>query len=127
MVKISDAELEVMKVVWKRGKTTSMEIIEDLKDSRWNYNTIRTLIKRLLVKGAIEIVKKEGKTYTYSATITERDYKGEVTRNLLQKLYHGSLDDLVIQYCREEALTIEQIKEMNQKIDEMIIEKEKND
>jgi len=62
MIKISDAELEVMKVIWNRGKATSVEIIEDLTEQQktnWSYNTIRTLIKRLLVKGAIEIIKKE--------------------------------------------------------------------
>lgn len=119
MVKISDAELEVMKVVWNRKKATSVEIIEDLKDVTWNYNTIRTLIKRLLVKGAIEIVKKEGKTYTYKASIEENEYKVDLMRKLLKKLYHGSISELVIQYCENGGLTEAEIKGLIAEIDKM--------
>lgn len=56
MVKISDAELEVMKVIWEHGQTTSVEIIDDLKNLQnvtWNFNTIRTLIKRLDRKSVV--------------------------------------------------------------------------
>ena len=113
MVKISDAELEVMKIIWKRGKTTSVEIIEELKeidDISWNYNTIRTLIKRLLVKGAIEVVKKEGKTYTYKAIVKENEYKTDVVKKLLKKLFEDSISELVVQYCEAESLSINEMK-----------------
>lgn len=123
MVKISDAELEVMKIIWKRGKTTSVEIIEELKeidDISWNYNTIRTLIKRLLVKGAIEVVKKEGKTYTYKAIVKENEYKTDVVKKLLKKLFEDSISELVVQYCEAESLSINEMKELCKKIDEMI-------
>lgn len=124
MVKISEAELEVMKVIWKRKKTTSVEIIEDLKDIHWNFNTIRTLIKRLLVKGAIEVVKKEGKTYTYKAVVTESEYRAEVARNMVKKLYNNSLSEFVLQYCESVALSIKEIKELGRQINEMIARKE---
>ncbi len=119
MVKISDAELEVMKVVWNRKRATSVEIIEDLKDVTWNYNTIRTLIKRLLVKGAIEIVKKEGKTYTYKAVIGEDEYKVDLTRKILKKLYHGSISEFVIQYCENGGLTETEVKQLIAEINKM--------
>ncbi len=128
MVKISTAELEVMKVIWKKEKATSVEIIDELKNKKhvtWNFNTIRTLIKRLLVKGAIEIIKKESKTYTYRAVIKEEAYKTEVTRNLLNKLYHDSISELVVQYCDDGNLSLSEIKELSRKIDEMIMQKEK--
>ena len=129
MVKISDAELEVMKVIWKRKKATSLEIIQDiqkLEDVTWNFNTIRTLIKRLLVKGAIEVVKKEGKTYTYKATVPENKYKKETTRSLLKKLYDDSIYEFIIQYCENEPMTVEEIKQINQQIDDMIAKKAQN-
>ncbi len=130
MVKISDAELEVMKVIWKHGQTTSVEIIDDLKNLQnvtWNFNTIRTLIKRLLVKGAIEIVKKESKTYTYKAVISEREYKADFIRNLLKKLYHGSITEFVIQYCEDENLSLEEIKLIGKEIDNIIRQREAKD
>ena len=48
MVKITKAEFEVMKVIWERKRTTSKEIIQDLAYLRWNDNTVRTLIMKLL-------------------------------------------------------------------------------
>ena len=125
MVKISDAELEVMKVIWERQQVTSTEIIKALTDVTWNFNTIRTLIKRLFVKGAIEIVKKEGKTYTYKASIEEDIYKAEVLRKWLKKMYHSSISELVLQYCKQEDISVEEMRSLNEKIDGIIMEKQR--
>ena len=65
MIRISEAEFEVMKVVWEVGEVTSQEIIKRLQSDKWNANTIRTLIKRLYDKGALKVVKQEGRTYSY--------------------------------------------------------------
>lgn len=61
MKKISDSELEVLKVIWNKKNASSLEIINELSEFNWNKNTIRTLIKRLLEKDAIEITEKERK------------------------------------------------------------------
>ena len=62
MIKISDAEFEVLKILWKRNESTSIDIIQELRDKKsWSENTIRTLITRLQNKKAIEIVNKERK------------------------------------------------------------------
>lgn len=61
MIKISDAELEVMQVFWNKKVANSFDIIDTLKSKNWNDNTVRTLIKRLQAKKAIGIVKQEGK------------------------------------------------------------------
>lgn len=100
MLKIPDAEIEVLKVIWDRGEATSSEIIQDLKDYSWKYNTIRTLIKRLHQKGAIEIISKNGKAYTYRATLDEADYKNELTKDLLKKLYNNSMYEFLYDYFK---------------------------
>lgn len=128
MVKISDAELEVMKVIWKQKATTSIEIIETLQDEAditWNFNTIRTLIKRLQNKGAIEVIKKEGKTYTYKAVIKEDDYKVAIIINLLKKLFDCSISDLVLQYCKAPGVCVEEVEILRKTVDDMIDEKKK--
>lgn len=119
MVKISDAELEVMKVIWDKEKATSIEIIEGLSDVTWNYNTIRTLIKRLLVKGAIEIIKKEGKTYTYRAVVNKDEYKVDALTKLLKKLYKDSFSELVLQYCESGNVTKDEMKNIAKEINEI--------
>lgn len=59
MVRISDAELEVMEVVWSKGEATTSEIIKSITNHNWNSNTTRTLIGRLNKKGALKIVSQE--------------------------------------------------------------------
>ena len=98
MLKIPNAEIEVLKVIWNKGEATSREIIQDLKDYSWNDNTIRTLIKRLHKKGAIEIICKKGRAYTYRATLDETDYKIELTKDLLKKLYNNSMYEFIYDY-----------------------------
>ena len=74
MIKISDAELEVMQVFWGKKEANSFDVIEALKDKNWSDNTVRTLIKRLQAKKAITIVKQEGKVYYYKSLINENEY-----------------------------------------------------
>lgn len=108
MKKISDAELEVMKIIWKKNETTSLEIIKELQHSKWKENTIRTLINRLIAKKAIGISKREGKTYTYVPLIQEDEYGTYATKKFLKQLFHGSTKELLSflvendkNYCEE--------------------------
>ncbi len=98
MVKISEAELEVMQVIWEKKKATSFDIIEKLKQKKWSDNTVRTLIKRLYKKGAIDIVKKEGKRF-------------------LETIFRGSIDDLVLNFVKEEKLSKERLEKLLEKIE----------
>lgn len=118
MIRISDAELEVMNIIWERKETTSLEIIDDLKNTKWNFNTIRTLIKRLQNKGAIEVSGRRGKTYTYRAVIDEKKYKKEMAKELIRKLYHNSIRDFLLNYCAESKITVEEVKKLIDYIDE---------
>lgn len=64
MVRLSDSELKVMKVIWDKGIVTSHEIIKALDKKEWKGSTIQTFIKRLLNKKAIIICqKKENNTF----------------------------------------------------------------
>ena len=92
MIKISDSELEVMKVIWEHGNITSLEIIDNLqKKFDWNDSTIRTLIIRLEKKKAIEKIEKNGRVYTYSAKISESEYKLKESKRFVDILYNGSI------------------------------------
>lgn len=118
MVRISDAEYEVIKIIWKRKEATSLEIIEDLKSFKWSYNTIRTLIKRLQNKGAIQIANKIGKSYTYMSTIDENEYKNEMTKELLRKLYNSSFCQFISEYYDANQITEQDIRMLIKYIEE---------
>ena len=95
MIKISDAELEVMKVIWKEKAVKSKKIIEQVKDFNWNDNTVRTLINRLIKKKAVGISEKNGKEYTFVPLIDEEEYKSEVKQKFLKTFFNGSALDFV--------------------------------
>lgn len=97
MVRISEAEMEVMKVIWERKETHSKEIIDILheKGFTWNFNTIRTLINRLIAKKAVGIAKKEGRTYTYIPLVKESEYNVKTFKKYIDTSFNGSVSDFI--------------------------------
>lgn len=117
MKKVSEAELEVLKVVWRKQETTSNEIIKELNYRTWNDNTIRTLINRLIAKKAIGISKREGKNYTYVPLIKLDEYREFAKKHFLSQFFDDSAYDCVKfliekdEKLREEiALLLEDLK-----------------
>jgi len=119
MNKISDSELEVMKILWEKGALTSPKIIEELsKKIDWSKTTIKTLITRLVNKGAIEQTKKEGQLYKYKALISEKEYKKIESNNFIEKLYKGSVNNMLLNFVEEKQISKEDIKKLLEIIDE---------
>lgn len=118
-VKISEAELEVMKILWDLGKATSSEIIDILIQSTdWKPKTIQTLITRLASKGAIVSEKTNGKAFIYTPNIKEEEYKSEANKSFLQKLYNGSLSRMVASFIKDEKLSKEEINKLKKLLHE---------
>lgn len=116
MVKISEAELDVMQIIWEKKQATSFDIIENLKNKNWSDNTVRTLIKRLYKKGAIIILKKEGKTFTYAPKIKESEYQKTESKHFLDKIFRGSMSDLLLNFVKQEELSKKDLEELLEKI-----------
>lgn len=110
--KISDSELEVMKVLWQAGEALPVNVIrETLQQTRgWEATTVKTLIGRLFVKGVISQEKR--KVFYYSPLISEADYNAWATDNLIRKLYRGSAKNLVAALVQSEELTQTDIEEL---------------
>lgn len=120
MVRISEAELEVLQIIWEKKQATSFDIIENLKHKKWTNNTVRTLIKRLYQKGAITILKKEGKTFTYIAKIKECEYQKKESKHFLEKIFRGSMSELLLNFVRQEELSKKDLEELLEKIDKEV-------
>lgn len=117
-MKVTDAELEVLKILWKKEQATSFDIIDELgKKKDWNDSTIRTLIKRLQDKNVIKQVKKEGKTYIYEAIIKEDEFKTQENHNFLNKIYDGSLKNMLLHFTKKQELKKEDLEELMDLID----------
>lgn len=116
--KISHAELEVMRLLWKSDKPmTSTQIRLKLKELKgWEKSTVLTLIKRLVEKGAISCNKED--VFYYSPIVTEQEYIDYHTESLVNKLYNGSLKNYVLSLCNRSKLTKDDIQELKDYFDE---------
>ena len=110
--KISDSELEVMRVLWRAGDALPVtEIRETLQKSRgWEATTVKTLVSRLVTKGALR-QEKRGVFY-YTPLITEEEYNDWATHDLISRVYHGSARDLVAALVRSDGLTKSDLDEL---------------
>ncbi|EUJ24069.1 penicillinase repressor [Listeria grandensis FSL F6-0971] len=117
--KISEAELEVIKVIWKESPLTASEIIQALDGVHdWSPKTIRTLINRLVQKEAISSHQEKGKLHTYTALISQEDYMQSETKSLLGRFYGAAFKPLLVNFIKEEKLSSEDIDELRQLLDD---------
>ncbi len=110
--KISDSELEVMKLLWQAEDALPVtEIREALQRSRgWEATTVKTLVSRLVSKGVIAQEKRN--VFYYSPRITEQEYNAWATGNLIRRLYNGSAKDLVAALVHSEGLSRRDLEEL---------------
>lgn len=119
--KISESELQVMKLLWITSPLTSDEIIRGLSlKHNWSGQTIKTFITRLVNKGMIGYEKK-GRAYNYSPLYSKDEYVKLENRVFLRKVYDGALSLLLTNFLEEKDLSLEQIEEL-----ECILKDKKN-
>lgn len=106
---ISEAEFEVMKVVWECAPVSTNEITEHLtQTTSWNPKTIQTMIKRLTTKGALTY-EKRGRVFVYSPLVGEEEYIGQESRSFLNRFYQGNLAAMLSSYIEQDKLSEDEI------------------
>ncbi len=109
---ISDAEWEVMKVVWKKAPCSAQQIVDELAaTAAWTAPTIKTLINRLLRKGALEF-EKIGKAYLYSPAWTEEECRGKEAQSFLDRVFDGALSPMLAHFVRAKKLSAQDLREL---------------
>jgi len=111
-IKISAAELEVMRLLWREDKALSYaEIREELESkTEWNKSTIQTLVGRLRNKGIINAQKHY--VTLYSANITEDEYIQSEGKHFIKRLFNGSAKKMVSALCKSGDLSEADIDEL---------------
>ena len=111
-ISIGEAELEIMKVIWKaKDPITSLDIGKEVEDKGWKKTTIATFLTRLVEKGALS-ADKQGKLYYYTPLITEKEYRKSQTKNLIKTLYNGSVREFAVSFFEEQKLSDKDIQEL---------------
>ncbi|MFH1881142.1 MAG: BlaI/MecI/CopY family transcriptional regulator [Planctomycetota bacterium] len=112
--KISDAEWEVMKVLWGTSPATANDIVKNLSGKTpWKRETIRTLINRLVQKKAVGFEKK-GRQYHYFPLVTEGECVRAEARSFLKRLGGGSIEPMLAAFVEEENLSPERIARLRE-------------
>jgi BlaI family penicillinase repressor len=112
--KISEAEWQVMKLLWKNSPLTANDIVETLsKETSWKRETIRTLINRLVRKKALNF-EKQSRQYLYSPLIDESECIMEETRSFLDRVHGGSIEPMLAAFVKNERLSQEEIARLKQ-------------
>ena len=106
---ISEAEFEVMKLVWKYAPISTNEITERLtKTTTWSPKTIQTLIKRLVTKGALTY-EKQSRVFVYTPLVDETEYIGQESSSFLNRYYDGDITAMLSTYIKNDKLTESEI------------------
>ncbi len=111
--KVSEAEWEVMKIVWSRGPCSASEIIQALqqRDATRHPKTIKTFLNRLVKKQALG-VKKEGRAYLYRALVSEQQCVEAVSSSFLERVFGGSLKPMLAHFVQSKKLSPAEIQEL---------------
>jgi len=103
--RISDAEHAVMEVLWDEAPLTAQDVVERVDPARgWSGNTVKTLLGRLLAKGAVAH-REEGRRYLYSPAVARGDYVTGESRRLIDRLFGGRLTPLIAHLAERDELT----------------------
>ena len=119
MIRISEAEAVVMEVLWGQHPLTAEEVIARLPGgNEWAEATVKTLLNRLLNKGAIA-AEKEGRRYLYSPRLKREDWVLEESRGLLDRLFDGRVAPLVAHFSEHRKLSRKDIAELRKLLEEL--------
>lgn len=117
-INISDAESHVMEVLWRApGPIVAEQVVVALSGSQhWQTATVKTLLNRLLKKGAIA-AQKDGRRFLYEAVLPRETWLAQETGKLVQRLFGGRVAPLVAQLGRQGKLSPGDIQELRKLLD----------
>ena len=114
---ISEAEYEVMRVIWKYAPISTNEIVEKLETTTsWSPKTIQTLIKRLVTKHAITY-EKESRVFVYTPLVDENVYISQESNTFLKKYYNGNISAMLSAFLDNDQLSDTEINDLRSLLD----------
>ncbi len=117
-IQVSDAEWDVLDAIWTEPGQVAGRIIELVQVNRdWNHRTIRTLLRRLVEKGAVK-VEVDGVKHLYHAAIDRQSCARIAAQSLSQRFFSGSIRSLLLHLVEHQDLSADEIDELRKTLDE---------
>ncbi|UHA73341.1 BlaI/MecI/CopY family transcriptional regulator [Paenibacillus sp. 481] len=120
-IHITDAELEVMRVLWAKPDCPSSEVVKQLEERmEWSPNTSRTLLTRLVQKEAAGARLEDGskRNQLFYPVISEQEYLRSETTSFMKKLYGGALKPMLAHFLVDKKLNKKEIEDLKSLFDE---------
>ena len=117
---ITDAELEIMRVLWANPDCPSSEVVQQMTDRMgWSPNTARTLLNRLVQKEAAgaKLEKGSKRTQLFYPLISEQEYLQFETTSFMRKLYGGALKPMLANFLQDKKLNAQEIEDLKELFD----------
>lgn len=119
MVRISEAEAVVMEALWESHPLSAEDVVARLGDRNgWAEATVKTLLNRLLNKGAISATK-EGRRYLYAPQVAREAWLLEESSSLLERLFDGRVAPLVAHFSQHRKLSRDDVAELRRLLEEL--------
>lgn len=113
-IKISNAEWEVMNVVWEKNPIAAADITKRLPNpKKWKQKTVNTFLARLAEKGLLAI-EKQGKANFYSPCVPRDECVRSESETFLNRVFQGAVGPLVLHFCEQGKFSEEEIKALRQ-------------
>ncbi len=118
-IQISEAESIVMQVIWDHDPMPTEDVIAALeKHGRWQVSTVKTLLNRLLKKGAVK-ARKDNRRYIYSAVLTREEWLATESHGFLDRMFGGRVAPLVSYFSQQKKLGKKDIDDLKKLIQEL--------
>ncbi len=120
MKKLGDAELEIMKILWRQTEpVTSGRVLEELsKYKNWKLPSLMTALNRLAEKGFV-FCDRSTRTNYYTTIISEQEYQTQESKFFLEKVFSNSFHKLVANLYDSEAISEQDLKELREWLNQM--------
>ncbi len=118
MPRIAESEWRVMQVLWEHGPQTANEVIHALSgEVKWKSRTIKTLISRLVRKGAVRF-REEGNKYRYFPAVKESECIRSETQSFVHRVYQGAMKPALAAFLEDVDLSPREIDELQKILDQ---------
>jgi predicted transcriptional regulator len=112
---LTKLELQIMQVIWKQGSSNVGAVQESL-EQELAYTTVQTMLNILHRKGKLKR-KLKGRAYEYSATVTEANASGHALRDLVDRMFGGSSEELVMSLIKTRQIDPKKIVELTKRVE----------
>jgi len=121
---ISESEWQVMEVLWETSPRTASEVAKELKDKTgWADNTVRTLLTRLVDKGAVKVVGPDESPRRFAPAVKREACVKAESASFLERIFQGAAKPLLVHFAKNTRLTPDEVKELKKLLDQSLDQK----